>query len=62
MQSNEGYGMTKSDHFITTVFFMLIGMFEENFDGSGITPSYIPALMKWSLLVLPLNSLHYLIT
>ena len=28
-------------------------------DGSGITPSYFPALMKWSLLVLPFISWHH---
>ena len=33
--------------------------FWTNFNGIGITPSYFPALMKWSLLVLPLISWHY---
>ena len=28
-------------------------------DGSGITPSNFPALMKWSLLVLPFISWHH---
>ena len=39
----------------------ILGKFCANFDGSGITPSYFPALMKWSLLVLPLISWHYFI-
>ena len=34
--------------------------FWDNFEGSGITPSYFPALMKWSLLVLLLIALDYL--
>ena len=43
----------------------IYGQFWDNFEGSGFTPSYRPNLMKWSLLVLPLNSFiialsHYL--
>ena len=34
------------------------GEFWDNFEGSGITLFYFPVLMKWSLLVLPLISLH----
>ena len=42
------------------IFFSYYGhiliMFWDNFEGSGITPSYFP---KWSLLVQPPISLHY---
>ena len=55
--------------YATPIFFLLwayfgkiLGQFWDNFEGSCFTPSYLPALMKWSILVLPLNSLHYLIT
>ena len=40
--------------------FLVICTFLEN--GSSITPSYFPACMKWSLLVLPLISLYVLQT
>ena len=58
--------------YATPIFFLLcayfskiLGQFWDNFKGSGFTPSYLPTLMKWSLLVLPLNSFiialsHYL--
>ena len=52
--------------YATPIFFSYYGhilvKFWDNFEGSGFTPSYLPALMKWSLLVPPLNSLHYLIS
>ena len=59
------WGRTKSDHFIRAgeypKFSQKCFHNQKFFDGSGNTPSYFPALMKWSLLVLPHISLYYLI-
>ena len=35
-----------------------VSITRKKFDGSGITPFYFPALMKWSLLVVPQIPLH----
>jgi hypothetical protein len=59
---HEGGKVGRSDA-TPIIFFSCYGhflvKFRDNFEGSGITPSYFPILMKWSLLVLPLISLHY---